>query len=76
MYNRLSTDWQLIIGGVAIGVGMTLVQRVSAPALFGFERGSYGFNAMLLTWLLLGGLLVETGLLIHAIDTHRHHPRN
>jgi len=45
-----STDWQLIISGVAIGVGMTLAQRVSAPAVLGFERGSDGFNAMLLTW--------------------------
>jgi hypothetical protein len=76
MYSKLSTDWQLIVSGVAIGLGMTLAQRTSAPALFGFERGSEGFNAMLLVWLLLGGSLIATGLLIHALDTHHRRPKN
>jgi len=72
---KLSTDWQLIISGVAIGVGMTLAQRVSAPALFGFERGSDGFNAILLTWWLLGGLAAVAGIVIHALDAHHRRPK-
>lgn len=69
----MSTPWYLMIIGLVICIGLPIMQRVMAPALFGFERGSDGFNAALSTWLILGSLLFTTGLFMRTFGTAGHH---
>jgi hypothetical protein len=55
-----------MIGGLVFGSVMTLVQRLTAPAL-GFTENSDGFNAVLLIWWLIGGIVFMVGLVLTVV---------
>ncbi len=55
-----------MIGGLAFGAVMTLLQRLTAPAL-GFSEHTDGFNAVMLIWWLLGGLVFTVGLVLTVL---------
>ena len=55
-----------MIGGLAFGAVMTLLQRLTAPAL-GFSEHTDGFNVVLLIWWLLGGLVFMVGLVLTVL---------
>jgi hypothetical protein len=55
-----------MIGGLTFGAVMTLLQRLAAPAL-GFSEHTEGFNAVVLIWWLLGGLVFMVGLVLTVL---------
>lgn len=55
-----------MIGGLTFGAVMTLLQRLTAPAL-GFSEHTDGFNAVVLIWWLLGGLVFTVGLVLTVL---------
>jgi len=55
-----------MIGGLTFGALMTLLQRLTAPAL-GFSEHTDGFNAVVLVWWLLGGLVFMVGLVLTVL---------
>jgi hypothetical protein len=61
-----------MIGGLVFGSVMTLLQRLSAPAL-GFTANSDGFNAVLLIWWLIGGIVFLVGLVLTAVTGAGNH---
>jgi len=61
-----------MIGGLVFGSLMTLLQRLTAPAL-GFTENSGGFNAMLLIWWLIGGVVFMVGLVLTVVAGAGHH---
>ena len=60
-----------MIGGLTFGAVMTLLQRLTAPAL-GFPEHTDGFNAVVLIWL-LGGLVFLVGLVLTVLAAVGHH---
>jgi hypothetical protein len=62
-----------MIGGLVFGSVMTLLQRLTAPAL-GFAENSDGFNTVLLIWWLIGGLLFMVGLVLTVVVGAGNHP--
>lgn len=62
-----------MIGGLVFGSVMTLLQRLTAPAL-GFAENSDGFNSVLLIWWLIGGLVFMVGLVLTVVVGVGIHP--
>lgn len=60
-----------MIGGLTFGAVMTLLQRLTAPAL-GFSEHTDGFNAVMLIWWLLGGLIFMVGLVLTVLAAVGH----
>jgi len=68
---KVTQPYWFMIGGLAFGAVMTLLQRLTAPAL-GFSEHTDGFNAVVLIWWLLGGLVFMVGLVLTVLAAVGH----